>query len=53
MMTGMTLSLPVEAEANELLSRNPLALVIGMLLDQQGERVTGEQLVGLGFDGQR
>ncbi len=31
----MTLSLPVDAEANELLSRNPLALVIAMLLDQQ------------------
>ena len=31
----MTLSLPVEPEANELLARNPLALLIGMLLDQQ------------------
>jgi uncharacterized HhH-GPD family protein len=31
----MTLSLPVNAEANELLTRNPLALLIGMLLDQQ------------------
>jgi uncharacterized HhH-GPD family protein len=31
----MTLSLPVDAEANELLSRDPLALLIGMLLDQQ------------------
>jgi uncharacterized HhH-GPD family protein len=31
----MTLSLPVDAKANELLSRNPLALLIGMLLDQQ------------------
>jgi uncharacterized HhH-GPD family protein len=31
----MTLSLPVETAANELLSRNPLALLIGMLLDQQ------------------
>src|SRR5215813_7578899 len=31
MMSPMTLSLPVNAEANELLSRNPLA----MLLDQQ------------------
>ena len=31
----MTLSLPVDADANELLSRNPLALMIGMLLDQQ------------------
>src|ERR1700730_13264916 len=35
MMTSMTLSLPVDAEANELLSRSPLALLIGMLLDQQ------------------
>jgi uncharacterized HhH-GPD family protein len=31
----MTLSLPVEAEANELLTRSPLALLIAMLLDQQ------------------
>jgi uncharacterized HhH-GPD family protein len=31
----MTLSLPVEAEANELLSRSPLALLTAMLLDQQ------------------
>ncbi|HEY2314646.1 MAG TPA: HhH-GPD-type base excision DNA repair protein [Streptosporangiaceae bacterium] len=31
----MTLSLPVNADSNELLSRNPLALLIGMLLDQQ------------------
>jgi uncharacterized HhH-GPD family protein len=31
----MTLSLPIEAEANELLSRSPLALLIAMLLDQQ------------------
>jgi uncharacterized HhH-GPD family protein len=35
MMTRMTISLPVGADANELLSRNPLALLIGMLLDQQ------------------
>src|SRR5580704_17338932 len=35
MMTPMTISLPVGADANELLSRNPLALLIGMLLDQQ------------------
>jgi uncharacterized HhH-GPD family protein len=35
MMTAMTLSLPVDAKANELLTRNPLALLIGMLLDQQ------------------
>jgi uncharacterized HhH-GPD family protein len=31
----MTLSLPIDADANELLSRSPLALVIAMLLDQQ------------------
>ena len=31
----MTLNLPVEAAANELLSRSPLALLIAMLLDQQ------------------
>ena len=31
----MTLSLPIEDGANELLSRSPLALLTGMLLDQQ------------------
>ncbi len=31
----MTLSLPIPADANDLLSRSPLALMIGMLLDQQ------------------
>ncbi len=31
----MPISLPVEAEANELLSRSALALLIAMLLDQQ------------------
>ncbi|GAA3343478.1 HhH-GPD-type base excision DNA repair protein [Amorphoplanes nipponensis] len=31
----MTLSLPIAAEANELLSADPLALLIGMVLDQQ------------------
>jgi uncharacterized HhH-GPD family protein len=31
----MPLTLPIDADANELLSRNPLALLIGMLLDQQ------------------
>ncbi len=31
----MTISMPVEPEANELLTRSPLALLIGMLLDQQ------------------
>lgn len=34
-MASMTLSLPVSAEANELLGRDPMALLIGMLLDQQ------------------
>jgi uncharacterized HhH-GPD family protein len=32
---AVTISMPVQPEANELLSRNPLALLIGMLLDQQ------------------
>ncbi len=31
----MTLSLPIEDGANELLSRSPLALLTAMLLDQQ------------------
>jgi uncharacterized HhH-GPD family protein len=31
----MALGLPVDAESNELLERNPLALLVGMLLDQQ------------------
>ena len=31
----MTISMPVEPEANELLSRSPLALLTGMVLDQQ------------------
>ena len=31
----MTISMPVEPEANELLTRSPLALLVGMLLDQQ------------------
>ncbi|HTX27958.1 MAG TPA: HhH-GPD-type base excision DNA repair protein [Streptosporangiaceae bacterium] len=31
----MTICMPVEPEANELLSRSPLALLTGMLLDQQ------------------
>ena len=31
----MTIAMPVEPEANELLSRSPLALLIGMVLDQQ------------------
>jgi uncharacterized HhH-GPD family protein len=32
---SMALSLPIDADANELLSASPLALLIGMLLDQQ------------------
>ena len=31
----MTIAMPVEPEANELLTRSPLALLIGMVLDQQ------------------
>ena len=31
----MKISMPVEPDANDLLSRDPLALLIGMLLDQQ------------------
>jgi uncharacterized HhH-GPD family protein len=31
----MAVSLPIAAEANELLNRDPLALLIGMTLDQQ------------------
>jgi uncharacterized HhH-GPD family protein len=34
-MGGMTLSLPIDAEAGKLLERSPLALLIGMVLDQQ------------------
>jgi uncharacterized HhH-GPD family protein len=32
---AVTLSLPIEAEANKLLQRSPLALIIAMVLDQQ------------------
>ncbi|SCG35357.1 uncharacterized HhH-GPD family protein [Micromonospora inositola] len=31
----MTLSLPIDPEANRLLERSPLALLLGMVLDQQ------------------
>lgn len=31
----MTLSLPIDPQANELLVRSPLALLLGMVLDQQ------------------
>ncbi|WP_091295361.1 HhH-GPD-type base excision DNA repair protein [Micromonospora halophytica] len=34
-MTAMALSLPIEPAANDLLNRNALALLTGMLLDQQ------------------
>ncbi|MEH0936544.1 HhH-GPD-type base excision DNA repair protein [Micromonospora psammae] len=34
-MVPMTLSLPIDPEANRLLERSPLALLIGMVLDQQ------------------
>jgi uncharacterized HhH-GPD family protein len=34
-MERMTLSLPIDAEANKLLQRSPLALLIAMILDQQ------------------
>jgi uncharacterized HhH-GPD family protein len=34
-MNRMTMSLPIDAEANQLLSEDPLALLIGMVLDQQ------------------
>ncbi|MFC0028205.1 HhH-GPD-type base excision DNA repair protein [Micromonospora chaiyaphumensis] len=34
-MEGMTLSLPIDPQANELLARSPLALLLGMVLDRQ------------------
>jgi uncharacterized HhH-GPD family protein len=34
-MDPMTFSLPIDAEANKLLDRSPLALLVGMVLDQQ------------------
>ena len=34
-MGVMTISLPIIPEANELLDRDPLALMMGMVLDQQ------------------
>ena len=33
----MTLSLPIDAKANELLRRSPLALLIGMVLDHYND----------------
>jgi hypothetical protein len=36
----MTLNLPIDAEANKLLQRSPLALLVGMILDRyMGERM--------------
>jgi hypothetical protein len=32
---GMPFSLPIPAEANALLDRDPLTLLVGMTLDQQ------------------
>ncbi|MBF5033383.1 MULTISPECIES: HhH-GPD-type base excision DNA repair protein [unclassified Micromonospora] len=34
-MVPMTLSLPIDPQASELLARSPLALLLGMVLDQQ------------------
>ncbi|MDO3700483.1 HhH-GPD-type base excision DNA repair protein [Micromonospora sp. C28SCA-DRY-2] len=34
-MAAMTLALPIDPEANRLLERSPLALLLGMVLDQQ------------------
>jgi uncharacterized HhH-GPD family protein len=34
-MSGVTFSLPIDDQANELLDRDPLALLLGMVLDQQ------------------
>ena len=34
-MSGMTFSLPIGAEANALLDRDPLAVLVGLTLDQQ------------------
>ncbi|MEV6690807.1 hypothetical protein AB0M35_04945 [Micromonospora sp. NPDC051196] len=31
----MTLSLPIDPEANEFINRNQLALILGLVLDQQ------------------
>jgi uncharacterized HhH-GPD family protein len=43
----MTLSLPIAAEANELLSRDPLALLLALMLDQQ---VTLEKAFGSPYE---
>ena len=37
-MVRMTLVLPIDPEANRLLERSPLALLLGMVLDQQDAR---------------
>lgn len=46
----MALSLPIGAEANDLLQRSPLALLIGMTLDQQ---VTMEKAFSAPYELQR
>lgn len=46
----MTLSLPIAPEANELLRQSPLALLLGMLLDQQQ---TMEKAFGSPYELQR
>jgi uncharacterized HhH-GPD family protein len=55
----MTLSLPIDAAANELLQRSPLALLIAMVLDQQvplekafSSPYVLEQRLGHGLDAQ-
>ena len=37
-MVPMTLSLPIDPQANELLGRSPLALLLGMVLDHSMSR---------------
>jgi uncharacterized HhH-GPD family protein len=46
----VALSLPIDAEANELLNRSPLALLLGMVLDQQ---VTMEKAFSSPYELQR
>ena len=46
---SLSLSLPIDAEANELLSRSPLALLVAMLLD----RHLGRDRVDVTFFGRR
>jgi uncharacterized HhH-GPD family protein len=58
-MKGMTLLLPISPEANGLLLRSPLALLLGMVLDQQipmekafSSPYELEQRLGRGLDAQ-